>query len=421
MLSKIALASSWRRRSILMLVVVTIALSVFLMSGVLQLKQNIRNSFDRSVSGTDLVVGARGGDLALVLYSIFHIGQATQTISWKSVDLISNNKAVDWAVPLALGDSHKGYRVVGTDVSFFSHFKVGRDEALGWSDGQAFSGLFDVVIGAEVAKKLNYSIGDSLTLSHGTGKNSFSEHDDLPFKVSGILKPTGTPVDRSLYVSLAAIEAIHVGWKSGTRMPGEHHSAQELAAMDLTPKEVTALLVGMKSSLGTFSFQRTINRYSGEPLQAVLPGVALQQLWEVMRSVENALLILSVCVILSGMVGMIAVLLATLAARKREIAIFRAVGARPRHIMALLMVESTALALIGSVLGWGASLAVLTGLSPWLSENYGLYLGNLFGHDALIQGGLIIVAVTLAGTVLGMVPGVQAYRQSAHDGLIIKS
>ena len=414
MLVKIALASSWSRRHVLSMIVLSIALSVALLLAVEQVRSEVRDSFNRSVAGTDLIVGARGGELQLMLYSIFHIGQASNTITWNSFELIRDNPNVEWALPISLGDSHKGFRVVGTDVVLFDYFKVGRDEPLAFQNGQRFSDLFDAVIGADVAKKLNYQVGQAITLSHGMGATSFSEHDDRPFTIVGVLKSTGTPVDQSVYVSSQAIEAIHVGWQSGTRIRGQHVSESDIRDMTLTPKLVTAVLVGVKSKLSTFALQRSINNYKGEPLQAVLPGVALQQLWQLIRIAENALFVVSICVVISGFVGMLSVLLTSLSARRREMAILRVVGAKPRHLIGLLMLESGMVTLFGTVLGvMLAAVGLLVG-SPWLEAQFGLHLAGL---ASLTAAAPMLSVVLLMGTLMGIWPGYRAYCQTAHDGL----
>jgi len=414
MLVKIALASSWSRRHVLSMIVLSIALSVALLLAVEQVRSEVRDSFNRSVAGTDLIVGARGGELQLMLYSIFHIGQASNTITWNSFELIRDNPNVEWALPISLGDSHKGFRVVGTDVVLFDYFKVGRDEPLAFQNGQRFSDLFDAVIGADVAKKLNYQVGQAITLSHGMGATSFSEHDDRPFTIVGVLKSTGTPVDQSVYVSSQAIEAIHVGWQSGTRIRGQHVSESDIRDMTLTPKLVTAVLVGVKSKLSTFALQRSINNYKGEPLQAVLPGVALQQLWQLIRIAENALFVVSICVVISGFVGMLSVLLTSLSARRREMAILRVVGAKPRHLIGLLMLESGMVTLFGTVLGvMLAAVGLLVG-SPWLEAQFGLHLAGL---ASLTAAAPMLSVVLLMGTLMGIWPGYRAYCQTVHDGL----
>jgi putative ABC transport system permease protein len=417
MLFNTALASSWSRRHTLFFIVLTIALSVALLIGVEKIRTEVRDSFNRSVSGTDLIVGARGGELQLILYSIFHIGQASNNISWASFELIKSNKNVAWAEPISLGDSHKGFRVVGTSPGFFRHYQTGQQQPLVFQKGQAFSDLFDAVVGADVARQLGYQVDSRLTLSHGVGSTSFSEHDDRPFSVSGVLQPTGTPVDQSVFISSKAIVAIHDGWQSGSRIPGQQISVDELRKKVQQPKELTAVLLGMKSKLSTFHLQRQINNYKAEPLQAVLPGVALQQLWQLIRVAENALRLVSGCVVLAGLIGMLAVLLTSLGARRKEMAIMRAIGARPWHIISLLVFESTLVSAIGTLLGVLLSVGLLILAKPILETQFGLFIQSV---GLSLDDVPLLAGVVLAGAATGLWPGYRAYQMTAADGLTVR-
>ena len=188
---------------------------------------------------------------------------------------------------------------------------------------------------------------------------SFVAHDDKPFRVSGILEKTGTPVDRTVHVSLEAIEAIHVDWQSGARVPGQSVSADEVRTMNLQPKAITAALIGLKSKLATFRLQRAINEYRDEPLSAILPGAALQELWGLVGTAETALQAVSAMVVATALLGMVTMILTTLNERRREMAILRSVGARPRTILGLLMAEAGVLTVIGILLGIVAPLCRL--------------------------------------------------------------
>ena len=191
---KLAFKSLISRRGSVVLTFLAMTVSVFVILGVEHIRNQAKDSFYSTVSGADLIVGARTSSTNLLLYSVFRIGSATNNVSWESyLDITSDNK-VRWAIPISLGDSHRGYRVMGTTLDYFEHFSYGKKRNLEFADGKPFYDLFDVVLGSQVARKLGYEIGDRLTLAHGIGKTSFSLHDDKPFKVSGILAPTGTPV-----------------------------------------------------------------------------------------------------------------------------------------------------------------------------------------------------------------------------------
>lgn len=408
----LAIQSLRNRRQTALLTVLSIAVSVCLLLGVERVRHEVRDQFLQTVSGTDLVVGARSGSINLLLYTVFRIGDATNNISWSSYQEFAAHPQVSWTIPLSLGDSHRGYRVLGTSNAYFEHLRYGGGQALRIREGRTLEGLYDVVLGAEVARQLNYQLGDRIVVAHGGGKVSFVQHDDQPFTVVGILAPTGTPVDRTLHVSLEAIEAIHLGWHSGRQT--HHVSAEQAAQMDLTPKTITGFLVGLKSKVATFQVQRQINEYRREPLTAIMPGVALQQLWSLIGVAENALLVVSALVVVSGLIGMMTNLLSSLNERRREMAILRSIGARPWQIAALLVSESLALTLAGLILGVVLLYGGWLVLSPWIESRFGLYVSvGLPGPgDWLLMGGVV-----LAGLLAGLVPAFKAYRQSLADGL----
>ncbi len=397
-----------------LLAVLAISMSVALILTVEKVRRDARNSFTQTVSGTDLIIGARSGAVQLLLYSVFRIGNATNNISWKSVEEIRERDAVDWIIPLSLGDSHAGFRVLGTNQDYFTHYRYGDKRSLQLASGKLFSDVFDAVIGSEVAKQLGYIVGDNIVVAHGTGNVALVEHDRQPFMVSGILAPTGTPVDRAIHVSLQGIEAMHVDWQNGASRRGEGTDADSVRAMDLHPKAVTALLVGLKSRSAVFREQRAINTYRAEPLLAVLPGVALQELWNLISVAEIALMVVSLCVVVASLVNLMSVLLAGLNERRREMAVLRSVGARPRHVFLLLCIESTVLTIAG--IGGGLVLHyLLTAFgSLFMQQRFGLSIA--LGLPSSMDLGLLL-AIAFAGLLAGMLPAVQAYRKSLSDGL----
>ena len=413
-LLSLAMRSAWNRKLTLGLTLISIALSVALLVGVERVRQDAQDSFEQSVSGTDLVVGARTSPVQLMLYAVFHIGDATNNIHWQTYKDIAANPAVAWTIPVSMGDSHHAFPVVGTTADYFAHFHYGESTPLSFSSGNPFSGLFDAVIGAEVAEHLGYHLGDRITLSHGMGGIGLTEHADKPFTVTGILARTGTPVDRTVHVSLEAIEAIHLDWQSGAKIPGFSIPAEYAAKFDLTPKEVTAILVGLKSRAGVFKMQRYVNEYHAEPLLAVLPGVALDQLWQVVGIAERALLAVSGMVVVVGLCGLVAVILASLNERRRELAILRSVGARPMDIFMLLSAEGLFITLSGTLIGMVLLTALTAIFSPIIQSHYGLMIVPKFvSYDELGLLGIVMGVSLLAS----LAPGYGAYKLSLSDGL----
>ncbi len=349
-LLRIALRSLNNRRFTALLTIFAIALSMALLLAVERVRTEARNSFASTISATDLIVGARSGSVNLLLYSVFRIGNATNNIRWSSFEHFAQHPQVQWAVPLSLGDSHHGYRVLGTSQDYFTHYQYSGKKNLALAQGRFFTDQapFEVVLGADVAKALDYKLGQELVLAHGVATVSLVQHDDKPFTVVGILQRTGTPVDRTLHIALAGMEALHIDWQLGAPAYGRQKiSAEQALQMDLQPKEITAMLIGLKSRMATFALQREINQWRGEPLLAILPGVALQELWSLMGTAEKALFVVSLFVVLTGLIGMLTAILTSLNERRREMAILRSVGARPWHIASLLILEAFTLALVG--------------------------------------------------------------------------
>ncbi|WP_114766561.1 ABC transporter permease [Vibrio rhodolitus] len=404
------------RRLTACLTILTVAVSLVLLLGVERIRTQAKTSFANTISGTDLIVGGRSGQVNLLLYSVFRIGNATNNIDWKSFEEFSQHRSVDWTIPLSLGDSHKGFRVLGTNHSYFEHYRYGNKQNLELAQGRPFTGLFETVIGADVAKKLGYQIGSEIIIAHGISDVGFSRHDNLPFKVVGIFAPTGTPVDKTVHVSLEAIEAIHVGWESGARL-GPTPTAEQLEQHNFQPKQITAMLIGLKSRIQTFALQRQINTYPQEPLSAILPGVALHELWGMMSVAEQALMVVSGFVVVAGLLGMLSSLLTSLQERRREMAILRAMGARPRHIFSLLILEASVLTFVGILVGITMLYGILALVGPFVTQNYGIQLPlvMLSNHEFAL-----IAAVQFAGTVIGIFPALRAYRQSLSDGMTIR-
>ncbi len=418
-LIRIALASLANRRFTALLTVFAIALSVCLLLAVERVRNEARASFANTISGTDLIVGARSGSINLLLYSVFRIGNATNNIRWDSFERFAAHRQVKWAIPISLGDSHRGYRVMGTSPAYFEHFRYGRGQPLVLSQGRAFAAdPFEVVLGAEVARALQYKLGDELVLAHGVATISLVKHDDKPFRVVGILERTGTPVDRTLHISLGGMEALHIDWQNGMPARGAGVvSAEQARSLDLQPKAITAFLLGLNSKIATFSLQREINEFRGEPLLAILPGVALQELWSLMGTAEKALFVVSLFVVLTGLIGMLTAILTSLNERRREMAILRSVGARPWHVAGLLVLEAFALALAGVLLGLLLLYLGIAGAQAYVQTNYGLYL-PLSTPSAYEW--TLLAAILGAALLMGGVPAWRAYRQSLADGLSIR-
>jgi len=415
-IAQLAWKSLRNRKTTVVLTVLTIAISVMLLMGVERIRTQAKTSFANTISNTDLIVGARSGQVNLLLYSVFRIGNATNNIDWKSYQEISNQKSVKWSIPISLGDSHKGFRVMGTNQDYFRFYQYGKKQPLTFKEGKPFSHLFDVVLGADVANKLSYKLGDKLVIAHGISDKSFTRHDNLPFTVTGILAPTGTPVDKTLHVSLGAIEAIHVGWESGAHLGGTP-DAEILEQHQFEPQAITAFMLGLNSKIQTFALQRYINDYNKEPLSAILPGIALHELWGMMSMAEQALLAVSVFVVIAGLMGMLTSLLTSLQERRREMAILRSMGAQPKHIFALLISEAVVITTFGIIIGLLGLYLSLSLLQPIIQQYYGIAIELTLPSLYELK---LLALILCSGFIIGVIPAIQAYRHSLSDGMTIR-
>ncbi|MGB2217632.1 MAG: ABC transporter permease [Porticoccaceae bacterium] len=411
MFIRLATKSLLNRKGSVLLTILAMSVSIFVLLGVEHIRGQSKQSFNNTVSGVDLIVGARTGSLNLLLYSVFRIGSPTNNIAWDTYQSISNNTKIAWAIPISLGDSHQGYRVMGTTTDYFTHFSYGNQRQLSFSQGKPFEKIFDVVLGAQVAKKLNYSLGDEIVLAHGLGKTSFSMHDQNPFKVVGILASTGTPVDQAVHVKLQGLEAIHLDWQQVAKKSGGAVN-QQLQDLNLQPKNITAFMLGLNSRIATFSVQRDINNYRKEPLTAILPGVALSELWQMMGFLENTLRLISGLILIAALLGLSAMMLASIKEREYEIHLLRVIGAPASFLFLLIELEALLVSLasmaIGSVVLY---LSLIIARDP-LSTDFGLHIGlNILSFNNMIFLALVAGSTIIAAAI----PSFTAYK-SANRG-----
>lgn len=411
MIFTLARKSLVNRKGSVLLTILAMTVSLVVLLSVDHIRQQTKSSFASTVSGVDLIVGSRTSRLNLLLYSVFRIGNPTANISWQTYNDLASHPKIAWTIPISLGDSHKGYRVMGTTTDFFEHFKYGKKRPIEFANGGEYSDTFDVVLGAEVAQRLNYDIGDSIVLAHGIAATSFSMHEHHPFKVTGILQPTGTPVDQTLYVGLEGIEAIHANWQSGVKLNSKHsdhgHSHEE--EVDLTPKSITAFMVGLTSRMSTFRVQLSINQNKSEPLSAILPGVALSELWQIMGSVARVLQLISYLVLLASLLGLSAMLLASIRERHQEIQLLRVIGAPAWYVFFVIELEALLIALLSTTLSLGVLWLGLIGFQDILSSQFGLQISsNIFTLKTLAVFAIVIATTFLAAAI----PSTMAYRSA---------
>jgi putative ABC transport system permease protein len=422
------------------LTIASIALSVALLIGIENVRAGMRESFSNTISRTDLIVGARGGSLQLLLYSVFGIGSPTNNLSWETYEQFRDHAAVAWTIPISLGDSHRGFRVIGTDSSFYQRYHYGGGRTLSLAAGRIPADAREVVLGAQVAEELDYTAGSDVVITHGLYGTGIMDHDEKPFKVVGVLNRTFTPVDRALYVTLQGIEAVHEGFMANA-IPGAPpgfappsfatpptavdapvadtaEAAHVEAAPGEHPAQITAFFLGTRSRVATLQLQREINTYEGEPVMSILPGVALAEMWRGVGYAEGALLLVTFFVVGVGLIGMLLSVYSSLEARRREMAILRAVGAGAPRIFTLLVLESGLLGIAGAVSGLALIYVLLLAAKGFVETQFGLYLPI---QPPTRTAWIYLVSVVIASFIIGIVPGIKAYRNSLADGLTLRT
>lgn len=416
---KLAWKSLMNRRFSTILTVFSMSLSLVLLMSVERIKRAAEDGFTQSISGVDLVVGARSGPLQIILYSVFNIGQATQNVSIESYNEIRQRPEVAWTIPYSLGDGHRGFRVVATNLDFFKYYQFRSQEKVELEQGRPFESYFDVVIGADVAESLNYKLGDSVVVAHGvTSGVAIQSHDDKPFRVVGIMKATGTPIDRALYISLEAMEAIHIDWQSGSA-PSEQNQVHidQITPEMVQPKVITSFFLRTKNRIDTLRLQRWINEYRDEPLLAVIPGVVLAEMWTSLSMVERVLKGISFLVMIVGLISMLIAIMTSLNERRREMAILRALGASLRHMMGLILTETAVISGIAIVTACLSKVVIELLLGPWVQARYGLYLqAPLFSFNEI----LYMVIMFVSSLLISLIPAWRAMRSALKDGLSMK-
>ncbi|MBG22324.1 MAG: ABC transporter permease [Idiomarinaceae bacterium] len=425
---KLALASLWNRRGSVWLTVIAIAVSTLLLLGVERIRVQTQENFSNTISGTDLIVGARTGSTELLLSSVFHIGNLSNTLSWQSYEHLQSLPGVSWHIPMAMGDSVHGYPVIATTDALFENFKYGNKRPLSFAAGAAFAQQNEVtvaVLGAEVARERQLSVGSDLIVAHGTGEISFSQHDAHPFQVIGVLERTGTPIDRGVFIPLTAQGLVHGEYlpdSGADEHSHEHeheheHENENVATTEPPVYTLSAVLLGLENPALALRLQRTINTYRGEALSAIMPGLALQNFWRTLSLFERALVAISILVVITGLLGMLTTLLASLRERRREMAVLRSIGAGPITILGLLVVEAFVVTLVGVTLGTAGLYTVLLFGAELLQQQMGIQVS---ASVLTLREIYLLLAILVAATLLSLFPAWRAYRNALADGLTVK-
>ncbi len=410
------LIKSFRSRLLpVSLVIITLMASMVLLLSIERVQKATEAGFNQSISGVDAIIGPRSSSLELVLYTVFHLGRPTNNITMKTIDDIKQREDVEYLVPIALGDSHQGFRVIATEKNYFKYIKYSGDKPLSFSSGQAFEEISGAVIGADVAKRLNYQVGTKIHISHGSSQAVAKKHDDFSFQVKGVLKKTGTPIDQAVFIDLRGYELIHLGWQSGTKIFNlKQLDLASLTEKELTPKTVTAAFVGLKSKLTLFRFSADIKKYPNEAISAVIPGIALSELWSMVGIVDQGFEFLSWIIIAISLISMVSLIISSIDSRKREMTIYRANGATPIYLSTLVVLEAIFIGLTAII----GAIILVTLVTYFATEQLNLILGITPEFDWISWAEAKVFAIILiSGILSSLVPAIIVFKKNLHHTL----
>jgi len=394
------------RKITFLLSVISISISVVLLLGVDKAIKSSKAHFLNTINSTDIIVASSNGSLDILLNLIFHISDPLKEMSFKSFEDIKSFDEIKWGVPLSIGDTFKGFDVVSTDKNYFKYYKYSYSKSLKFEQGRSFEGFYDVIVGNKVAKKLHLRIGDDIHLSHGKHHHKHI-HKNRAFKIVGILKKSMTPNDESVFIQLKADEAIHIEWQSG-HFVDMHISSEKLAKMDIKPKHISGMLLGLKNRSAILSVEDKINHYRGENLKAVIPAKALSKLYKLMKNLQELLMMISGAVFVAAIFTMLSSMFATLNERRREIAIFRSLGASIKIIFLLFAIESFLVISSGIIVGV-VIVAILSIFAPFdISYNIDIY-------EFFMLFSMIIIALFAS-----IFPAIKSYKNALQDSLMVR-
>lgn len=415
MLLTLAKESLLSRKKTALLTFISLTISMLVLLSVEHLRIQAKESFNRTITGADLIIGAPSGQINLLLYSVFRMGNPTNNIQYQSFEVLQKHPNISWLIPISLGDSHRGFKVLGTNEQYFEHFRYGDERKLAFASGKGFgdefNGYLDAVIGADVADALGYKVGDEIVVSHGIGSSSFKHHDDSPFSVVGILQRTGTPVDKTVHVTLQGVEIMHFSPPKLKKFMSAPQS------FEVEVDSITAVIVGLKNKFATFKLQRQVNNYKKDRLMAILPGVALAELWELVGTLENILRVVAALVLLAALIGLSTMLLASINERRAEIAVFRVLGAGPFKIMLLIYLEAIVLTLLSMATAFALLWIGLVVFGDRIGQAYGLFISANVFTLALAK---LIGFVLLAALLTAVIPSIAVYKSALHGQLMLR-
>ena len=386
--------------------IVLLASSLMIILLAILTMDQLRSKFDENANKIDLVIGAKGSRLQSVLCNVFHIDNPTGNIKMDEVDFLSKHPFVQSAIPISLGDSYKSYRIVGTELSFITQlYKTSL------AKGRLYKKSLELVVGANVAKKLNLKLGDIFYGSHGI-EESIHDHDDFEYNIVGILNYSGEVIDNLLITSLESIWDVHPedSHKGSFDLREEeedhhhHHHHHDHHHKEET-KQITAVLINYNSPRGKFTIPSMVNKKNN--LMAAEPAIEIQQLLDLIQPAIKVITILAWFIFSLAIISMIITILNSMKDRKYEIAMMRVAGSNAKTILFSILIEGFLVAFIGCLFGFILGHLSMALIGYFLSNNYNYEFSGLIFNVSEIW---LMMGTIIIGMVSSLFPAISAYK-----------
>tara|TARA_E500000331_G_scaffold353571_1_gene404530 strand:- start:1083 stop:2312 length:1230 start_codon:yes stop_codon:yes gene_type:complete len=378
-------------------------LGIGIISLLLQLNSLIKTQMDNNLKGIDMVVGAKGSPLQLILSAVYHIDSPTGNISVEDAEEIKNNRMVGSSIDLLYGDNYKGYRIVGTEDKFLDLYNAKI------KDGKKWNAPFEVVVGAKIYSKLNINLDDELVSSHGLRETGES-HVNQSFKVVGLLEPSNSVVDQLIITSPQSIWDLHDEHDHDDEDHEEHHDDEDHDEHEHGDKEITAMLIKFKSPMNIIQFPRQINENTN--LQAAVPSYEISRLFKLFGFGIETLTYLAYLIILVSGFSLFINLFNSMRERKYEMALIRTLGASRSQLSVMVIFESLILTISGFLLGLLVSRLGVMFVSSLMEESLNYSLSSLY---ILNEEFWLLGLSILIGLISSLIPAIQVYKMNISE------
>jgi len=427
----------------LLLNLILLALGIGLINFILLVNHQLKDKFDKNLAGIDLVIGAKGSPLQMILSSMYHIDAPTGNITIKEGKpfLREGHPLIKNSVPLSMGDSYKGYRIIGTDHSILKLY----DASI--AEGKLWNNVLEVTAGHEVAQILGLKLGSTFKSSHGFNDDDDMTHDHGTFKVVGLLKPTGSVIDQLLLCNTESVWEVHdhEAGQDHTHEDDEHdhdghdhdhdghdhdhvghnhdhHGLDHNHKNDMSrshllthdDEEITSILIQFanKTNFQALSLGRNINENTD--MQAASPAYEINRLYDMMGQGTRALQLIAILIAIVSAISIFISLLNSLKQRKYELSLLRVLGGKPGSLLSLILIEGLIMALLGFIIGMICSNIALSGLAQNLTDKYNYQFSSWILHG---KEGWLFAGTMILGLLAALIPALMAYNTDIHKNL----